>query len=187
MTHSEASKSGDYADLAIDRSEGDSNLSPYRKAWADKSHDEITKKLLARDQKYFLRQSLSTPCLSAIRKVEGIWIEDMSGKRYMDFHGNNVHHIGYGHPRLIEALKNQLDDLSFTPRRFTDEPAVALAAKLAELAPGNLSKMLFATGGSDAIDMALKLARKKTGRHKTISFWDSFHGAGFGEIGRAHV
>jgi 4-aminobutyrate aminotransferase len=104
----------------------------------------------------------------------------MTGRRFMDFHGNNVHHIGYGHPRLVEALKRQIDDLPFTPRRFTDEPAVALAAKLASITPDGLGKMLFATGGSDAIEMALKLARAVTGRFKTVSFWDAFHGAGFG-------
>ncbi|MFW1443018.1 aminotransferase class III-fold pyridoxal phosphate-dependent enzyme, partial [Vibrio parahaemolyticus] len=81
-----------------------------------------------------------------------------------------------GHPGLKAALKAQMDDLPFTPRRFTSEPAVLLAEKLAAISPGDLSKVLFATGGSDAIDMALKLARAATGRHKTLSFWDSFHG-----------
>ncbi len=104
----------------------------------------------------------------------------MAGRRYMDFHGNNVHHIGYGHPRLIAAIKAQLDALPFAPRRFTCEPAVALAAKLAAVSPGTLGKVLFTTGGSDAIEVALKLARAATGRHKTVSFWDAFHGAGFG-------
>src|SRR6185312_4480763 len=132
------------------------------------------------DEKYFLRQSVSTPCLNAIRKAEGIWIEDTAVRRYMDFHGNNVHHVGYGHPRLIAAIKDQLDALPFAPRRFTCEPAVALARKLAEIAPGTLGKVLFTTGGSDAIEVALKLARAATGRHKTVSFWDAFHGAGFG-------
>ena len=57
----------------------------------------------------FLHQSLSSPCVSTIAKAEGIWIEDTAGRRYMDFHGNSVHHIGYGHPRLIAAIKEQLD------------------------------------------------------------------------------
>jgi 4-aminobutyrate aminotransferase len=135
---------------------------------------------LAEDDRYFLHQSLSSPCLAVIRKAEGIWIEDMAGRRYMDFHGNSVHHIGYGHPRLVAAIKAQLDELSFAPRRFTDEPAIALARKLAAIAPGELGKVLFTTGGSDAIEVALKLARLATGRFKTISFWDAFHGAGFG-------
>ena len=53
----------------------------------------------------------------------------------MDFHGNNVHHLGHGHPRLIAALKAQLDELPFAPRRFTNRPAVDLARKLVDLAP----------------------------------------------------
>jgi 4-aminobutyrate aminotransferase len=136
--------------------------------------------LVQADARHFLHQSLSSPCLSALRRAEGIWLEDLAGRRYMDLHGNGVHHIGYGHPRLIAALKAQLDELPFAPRRFTNEPAVALAAKLAAIAPVGLSKVLLAPGGSEAIEMALRLARAVTGRHKTVSFWDSFHGAGFG-------
>ena len=98
----------------------------------------------------------------------------------MDFYGNNVHHIGYARPKLAQAIKDQIDELPFAPRCFTDAPAVELAKNISELAPGDNSKVLFAAGGSDAIDMALKLARAVTGRHKTISFWDSFNGAGFG-------
>jgi 4-aminobutyrate aminotransferase len=55
-----------------------------------------------------LHQSVSTPCLAAIRRAEGCWIEDSAGRRYLDFHGNSVHHLGYGHPRLIAAIKQQL-------------------------------------------------------------------------------
>jgi 4-aminobutyrate aminotransferase len=162
------------------QSEGDVNLSPRRRAWAERNLDRRTQALLADDARYFLHQSLSSPCLNVIKRAEGIWIEDIQGRRYMDFHGNNVHHIGYGHPRLIAALKRQLDELPFTPRRFTDEPAIDLARKLSQIAPGDLGKVLFATGGSDAIEMAIKLARVATGRFKTVSFWDAFHGAGFG-------
>ena len=161
-------------------SEGDSNLSPGRRAWTRNMADGKSAGLVAKDADHFLRQALSTPCLAAITKAEGIWLEDADGNRYMDFHGNNVHHIGYGHPRLVAALKEQMDTLPFAPRRFTNETAVALAAKLASIAPAGLDKVLLATGGSDANEMALKLARAVTGRHKTISFWDAFHGAGFG-------
>jgi len=164
------------------RGEGDSNLSPNRKQWSQAILDTKARDLLEDDNRYFLHQSLSTPCLAPIRRVEGIWLEDTAGRRYMDFHGNNVHHIGYGHPRLAAALKEQIDKLPFSPRRFTNETAIALARKLSAITPGHLSKTLFATGGSDAIDMALKLARAATGRYKTISFWDSFHGAGFGGL-----
>jgi 4-aminobutyrate aminotransferase len=160
--------------------ESDINTGTRRADWQKRNIDAATRALLAADERHFLRQSVSTPCLSAIAKAEGVWIEDTAGRRYMDFHGNNVHHIGYGHPRLKEAIRRQMDELPFAPRRFACEPAVALAAKLGAMAPGGLNKVLFTTGGSDAIDVALKVARAATGRFKTISFWDSFHGAGFG-------
>jgi 4-aminobutyrate aminotransferase len=161
-------------------SESDTNLSPERRAWAERNVDAAARALLAEDERYFLRQSVSTPCLNAIVKADGLFIEDTTGRRLMDFHGNNVHHIGYGHPRLKRAIAEQMEALPFTPRRYTSEPAVALARKLAEIAPGNLSKVLFTTGGSDAVEVAIKLARAATGRFKTLSFWDAFHGAGFG-------
>ncbi|MVO15626.1 (R)-1-hydroxy-2-aminoethylphosphonate ammonia-lyase [Parasedimentitalea huanghaiensis] len=164
----------------IVHTEGESNTSDARKAWLKKSIGPKSKPLLARDSEAFLHQSLSSPCVSTIAKADGIWIEDKDGHRFMDFHGNSVHHIGYGHPKLIAAIKAQLDDLPFAPRRFTNDPAVELAEKLAEIAPGDLSKVLFTTGGSDANEVALKIARAATGRFKTVSFWDAFHGAGLG-------
>lgn len=163
--------------------ESEVNLSSRRGEWLEAHHDETSHRLLDEDARYFLHQSVSTPCLAVIRRAEGIWIEDVAGRRYMDFHGNNAHHVGYGHPRLIAAIKRQLDELSFAPRRFTCEPAIDLARRLAELSPPGLEKTLFATGGSDAVEIALKIARAATGRFKTLSFWDAFHGAGFGAAG----
>jgi len=160
--------------------EGESNRSVARQRWQAQQNSPAMQALLDRDAKVFLHQSLSSPCLTAIVKAQGIWIEDANGRRFMDFHGNSAHHIGYAHPRLLAAVKKQMDELCFAPRRFTCEPAVALAEKLAALAPGNLGKVLFTTGGSDAIEVALKVARAATGRFKTLSFWDAFHGAGFG-------
>jgi len=162
------------------QAEGDINTSPRRREWAHRNIDADSQALLDEDARYFLCQSISTPCLDVVARAEGIWIENAQGRRFMDFHGNNVHHIGYGHPRLKDAVKRQIDALPFAPRRYTCEPAVALARKLAAIAPGSLEKVLLATGGSDAIEIALKVARAATGRFKTLSFWDSFHGAGFG-------
>ncbi len=161
-------------------SEGDTNLTGRRAAWQARALDPAARALLARDSRAFLHQSVSTPCLNAIARAEGIWIEDTAGRRYMDFHGNGVHHIGYGHPRLKRAIAEQMEALPFAPRRYACEPAVALAEKLGMIAPGDLSKVLFTTGGSDAVEVAVKIARAATGRFKTLSFWDSFHGAGIG-------
>ena len=164
----------------VQHTEGEANTSAARADWSARESHAPTQALLHRDADAFLHQSLSSPCVATIAKAEGIWIEDTAGRRFMDFHGNSVHHIGYGHPRLIEAVKAQMDDLPFSPRRFTNDVSVELAERLGQLAPGDLSKVLFTTGGSDANEVALKIARAATGRFKTISFWDAFHGAGFG-------
>jgi Aminotransferase class-III len=115
-------------DPAPPPAEGDQNLSAGHRAFVERCRDGPTRALLAEDARYFLHQSLSSPCLSVVRRADGIWLEDHAGRRYMDFHGNNVHHVGYGHPRLIAALKAQLDELPFAPRRFTCAPAPASAA-----------------------------------------------------------
>ncbi len=166
--------------VPVQLSESDTNQTSRRAEWQARSLGAKARSLLDADARAFLHQSVSTPCLNAIAKAEGIWIEDMAGRRYMDFHGNNVHHIGYGHPRLKRAIAEQMDALPFAPRRYACEPALALADKLGRIAPGNLSKVLFTTGGSDAVEVAIKVARAATRRHKTLSFWDAFHGAGFG-------
>ncbi len=165
-----------------ERSEGDVNLSPRRRQWSSEHIGPDTTKLLEQDARYFLHQSLSTPCLNAVRASKGIYLEDMQGRQIMDFHGNSVHQVGYGNARVIEAIKEQLDEAPFCPRRYTNQVAVDLARRLTELAPGGLNKVLFTPGGTSAIGMALKLARYATGRHKTISMWDSFHGASLDAI-----
>ncbi|HEV8501530.1 MAG TPA: aspartate aminotransferase family protein [Casimicrobiaceae bacterium] len=171
--------SAPHADLAA---EGDVNLSPLRKQWEAEHLAPATRALLAEDARYFLHQSLSTPCFNALASASGIWLEDVEGRRYMDFHGNSVHQVGHGHPRVVAAVKQALDTLPFSPRRFTNEAAVTLARRLVELAPRPLAKVLFAPGGTSAIGMALKLARIATGRHKTVSMWDAFHGASLDAI-----
>ena len=163
-------------------SEGDINLSPQRKAWSEAHINKETQNLLSEDAKYFLHQSLSSPCLNVLTKSEGIYLKDLQGRDIMDFHGNSVHQVGYGNPKVVKAIKQQLDELPFCPRRYTNKSAIDLAKRLAELTPGKLNKMLFAPGGTNAIGMALKLARYATGRYKTISMWDSFHGASLDAI-----
>ena len=163
-------------------SEGDSNLSPLRAAWRASLSTE-TRDLLDADERYFLHQSLSTPCLDVIERAEGAFLIDIEGRRILDFHGNSVHQLGHGHPRVVAAIKAEIDRLPFSPRRYTNRTAIALAERLGQVAPGDLAKVLFAPSGAAAIGMALKLARYATGRHKTLSMWDSFHGANLDTIG----
>ncbi|MDE2827634.1 MAG: aspartate aminotransferase family protein [Bacteroidota bacterium] len=162
--------------------EGDLNVSRRRSRWMAEHIDGSTRTLIEQDAQFFLHQSLSTPCLNVLRACEGASIEDWESRSILDFHGNAVHQVGYRHPSVIKAVIQQLETLPFCPRRYTNEPAIALAGKLAELAPGTLGKVLFAPGGALAMGMAMKLARMATGRFKTISMWDSFHGASLDTI-----
>lgn len=164
------------------RTEGDINLSENRELWQDKHLSNRAADLLMEDDEFFIHQSLSTPCLNVVERSYGIYIEDVDGRKYMDFHGNSVHQVGYGNQAVLNAVKEQLDILPFSPRRYTNKPAVELAKTLANLAPGQLNKVLFAPGGTSAVSMALKLVRKATGKFKTISMWDSFHGASLDSI-----
>jgi 4-aminobutyrate aminotransferase len=166
----------------LPQSEGDSNRTNLRQQWHAECLSDETRNLLAEDEAHFIRQSLSTPCLNVLSRCDGAWIEDVEGRRYLDFHGNNVHQVGFGHPKVIKAITEQMQELSFCTRRYTNLPAIRLAAKLASLAPGDLNRVLLAPAGTVAIGMALKLARAATGRFKTISLWDSFHGASLDAI-----
>ncbi|EOV0868089.1 aspartate aminotransferase family protein [Vibrio parahaemolyticus] len=164
------------------RSEGDVNTTPARQAWNASMDDERTQALLKRDSEVFLHQAMSTPCLDTLEAAEGIYIQDATGKKYMDFHGNNVHQLGYGHPHVIKRVQEQIAKLPFSPRRFTNETAIECAEKLTQICGGELNRVLFAPGGTSAVGMALKLARHITGNCKVVSLWDSFHGASLDAI-----
>jgi 4-aminobutyrate aminotransferase len=169
-------------DVKDQLTEGDINRSNARSKWYKTIRNQTALDLLKRDEDSFLHQSLSTPCLQVLESCEGIYIYDITGKRYMDFHGNNVHQIGYRNQFVIEKVKKQLDILPFSPRRYTNTPAIELAEKLSSLLPDGLNKVLFAPGGTSVIGIALKLARIITGKHQVISLWDSFHGASMDAI-----
>lgn len=139
--------------------------------------------LLRRDAELFFHQAGSSPCLGALRAAEGVWLTDLDGRRFIDLHGNTAHHLGYAHPRLLAALRQQIDELTFSPRRYTNASAVTLAERLVRRWPGAPARVLFATGGSDAIEIALRLALVATGRQEIVSLEGSYHGHGFGALG----
>ena len=161
--------------------EGDINFSESRKEW-HKILDVPSFDLLAADSHVFSHQSLSTPCLDVIKSCDGIYITAESGKRYMDFHGNNVHQVGYRNKYVLDKVKEQMDILPFSPRRYTNTAAIKFAEKLISLFPENLNRVLFTPGGTSAVGIALKLARVVTGKYKVVSLTDSFHGASLDAI-----
>lgn len=160
--------------------EGDINTTPMRKKWMDESSNNELKVLLKRDADIFLHQSLSSPCMDVLKTAKAHQITSVSNHKYLDFHGNNVHQIGYGHEHVIQRVSSQMQTLPFSPRRFTNEIAIECAEKLTEIA--NMDRVLFAPGGTSVIGIALKLARIVTGKHKVVSLWDSFHGASMDAI-----
>lgn len=161
--------------------EGDVNYSHARADWYALL-DAETVDWINKDSNVFIHQSLSTPCLDVIESCEGIYITDVSGKQYMDFHGNSVHQIGYRNKYVVNKIKEQLDILPFCPRRYTNKPAITLAEKLILLLPAGLNRVLFAPGGTSAVGIALKIARKMTGKEKVVSMAGSFHGASLDAI-----
>lgn len=161
--------------------EGDVNFSSARKDWYTTLDTSIAE-ALHQDREVFLHQALSTPCLDVLEACDGIYLTDISGKRYMDFHGNNVHQIGYRNNYVLKKVVEQMNTLPFSPRRFTNAPAIELAKKLTSLLPIGLSRVLFAPGGTSAVGMALKLARVITGKQRVVCLRDSFHGASLDAI-----
>src|SRR4051812_42859243 len=119
-------------DASVSREQGDVNQSELRRQYYQ-DLDEATKELIAEDAKYFLHQALSTPVMNVLSKTEGPFIYDVEGKRYLDLHGNGVHNAGFSNPYVIEKVIAQLQQsLAFTPRRYTNLPAINLSKKLIE-------------------------------------------------------
>jgi len=128
--------------------------------------------------------------LPTATRAEGIYIYDDTGKRYMDGSGGAaVSCLGHGHPAVREAIKQQVDRLGYAHTSFfTHEPQEQLAEDLVTHAPAGLSRALFVTGGSEATESALKLARQyhvecgQSGRRHFISRWSSYHGNTLGAL-----
>ena len=103
--------------IADASAEGDVNLSANRRDWQDANIGPETRALLEADSRHFLHQSLSTPCMDALVEADGIYLVDVEGRRFIDFHGNNVHQVGYRNPRVLAAVRAALETLPFSPRR----------------------------------------------------------------------
>ena len=121
-----------------------------------------------------------------IDRAEGVWVWTQNGKKLLDgFAGLAVVNVGHGRREIAEAIAEQTVRLAYYPttRQFANRPAAELAAKLATLAPGDLTYSMFAVSGSEANERAMQiarhywLARGKLGKHKVISLQGGYHGA----------
>lgn len=114
-----------------------------------------------------------------LERTEGIFLYEPSGKRYYDFNSQLMSvNIGHSHPKVIAAMKKQLDkQLIYTFPATATEPRARLSKKLAELVPGNINTFFFTLGGAEANENAIKAVRGFTGKFKILSRYRSYHGA----------
>ncbi len=116
---------------------------------------------------------------------EGVFLYDKDGKDYIDLvSGVSVSNLGHKHPRIIKAVKNQLDKYShlMVYGEFIQEPQVRFAELLAKNIPNPLDTTYFVNSGSEAIEGALKLAKRYTGRSRIIAFKNAYHGSTHGAM-----
>lgn len=118
----------------------------------------------------------------AIKSAQGRYLEDLDGNRYLDFMaGVCVCSLGHSHPEYIRAIKAQLDQV--TIGSFTSANRVKLLRTIASLTPLGLDKIQLYSGGAEAVEAALRLAKAHTQKFEVLSFWGGFHGKSGGVLG----
>src|ERR1700686_3278951 len=118
-----------------------------------------------------------------VARAKGIYFWPPEGKRFIDFNSQLMCvNIGHGDARVIRAIQEQAATLAYANPFMATEPRARLGVKLAEIAPGDIDVFFFTSGGSDANENAIKLARLATGRHKILARYRSYHGATAGSI-----
>ena len=125
------------------------------------------------------------PMALNIIKAEGIYLYEHSGKEYIDMvSGISVSNIGHRHPQVIEAIQTQLGKYLYLNvyGEFIQSPQVKLAKRLIELLPGNLSSVYFVNSGSEAVEGAIKLSKRYTGRTEVVAFRNAYHGSTQGAL-----
>jgi taurine--2-oxoglutarate transaminase len=118
-----------------------------------------------------------------VERAEGVYFWDVDGKCYIDFASQLMNvNTGHGHPRIVQAIKDQADKLCYVYPGMATDVKGELGRLLAEITPGDLKKTFFTLGGAEANDNAIKLTRLHTGRHKIIARYRSYHGATYGAM-----
>lgn len=133
----------------------------------------------------FLAQTSPEPLALEIDYAEGVYLYEKSGKRYIDLiSGISVSNTGHRHPKVVEAIKNQVDKYLhlMVYGEYIQSPQVLLAQKLASLLPETLNNCYFVNSGSEAVEGALKLAKRFTGRGQIIAFQQAYHGSTHGSL-----
>jgi acetylornithine/succinyldiaminopimelate/putrescine aminotransferase len=132
-----------------------------------------------------LGQTTPFPFLIEVERAEGIYIYDKNGKAYMDMiSGVAVNNIGHRHPKVVSALKDQIDKYLHVMvyGEFIQDPQQLLVKELLEVLPKSLDGVYIVNSGTEAIEAALKLAKRVTGRTELVSFRGSYHGSTHGAM-----
>jgi putrescine aminotransferase len=144
------------------------------------------------DETYENYKTYVNPGLARVMKLSGspvavrasgttIW--DQTGKAYLDFAGGyGVFTLGHSHPRVVAAVREQLERMSLSAKTMFDPLVGRLARELARLTPGDLQISFFTNSGTEAVEGALKLARAATGRAKIVATHNAYHGKTFGAL-----
>ena len=133
----------------------------------------------------YLAQTSDAPQMLEIAKAEGIYIYDIDGKAYIDLiSGISVSNTGHRHPKVVEAIKEQLDKYMHVMvyGEFIQSPQVLLAEKISSLLPSKLSSVYLVNSGAEATEGALKLAKRFTGRPQIVAFKNAYHGSTQGAL-----
>jgi len=118
-----------------------------------------------------------------VKRARGIHLEDSGGKRYLDFtSGLAVANVGHNHPKVVEAIKRQAEELLHAGCMFYYEPLAEYPSLLKQVTPPGLDGFFFGNSGAEAIEGALKLARYCTGRQGILAFTGAFHGRTLGAL-----
>jgi acetylornithine/succinyldiaminopimelate/putrescine aminotransferase len=130
-------------------------------------------------------QTSPAPLGLEIERAEGIYLYDVNGKSYIDFiSGISVSNVGHRHPKVIAAIQAQLNKYMhlMVYGEYVQSPQVMLAQRIASLLPDSLNSVYFTNSGAEAIEAALKLAKRTTQRSELISFRNSYHGSTHGAL-----
>jgi len=137
-----------------------------------------SKEALERRKKY-VPQGISNGCTAFVKKASGALVEDIDGNIFIDFAGAiGTVNVGHAHPKVVEALKEQTENFIHTGFNvMMYESYIELAEKLTKLTPGDFPKQAaFFNSGAEAVENAVKIARKYTKRQGVVSFTRGFHG-----------
>jgi acetylornithine/succinyldiaminopimelate/putrescine aminotransferase len=133
----------------------------------------------------YLAQTSDFPLMLEVERAEGIYLYDPGGKPYIDLiAGVSVNSLGHRHPAVVKAVREQADKHMhlMVYGEYIQAPQVRLAALLASRLPGNLNNVYFVNSGSEAVEGAMKLAKRYTGRPEIIAFSNAYHGSTHGAL-----